>query len=212
VNFSRSSRYVVAAVLVSGQLCAQTAPATDEAAQAEVAPVEAATAKVATEAEPPRERPPWADETTLETSDEAPPSSARTNLFITGGAVTLGFYGLGFGTSYLWPNSPVAEELRIPVVGAYAAVFGAGCGDSERGCGTFETVLRTGLATLSALGQTGGVLLLGEAIFMDTAPSGDAALQSPSPNAASAKAAPPALYYAPVVDEHSFGVWVGGSF
>lgn len=175
----------------------------------------------------PAERPPWADEASLETEDEPPPPSARTNLLITGAATTLGFYGLGFGTSYLWPSSPVAEDLRLPVVGAYSAVFGAGCGRGERTCSTFTAALRTTLAALSALGQTGGVLLLGEALFMDTR-SSSASTSAYSSSAAalgaqgdaSAEAAPQSqprapsteVYYAPVVDEHSVGFFIGGTF
>jgi len=127
--------------------------------------------------------------------------------------VTAGFYGLGFGTSYLWPSSPVAEDLRIPVVGPYSAVFGAGCGDSERGCGTFVAVLRTTLAAISGLGQTGGVFLLGEALFLDT-DDGSAAgnTSTHSFTSVQSEVPQPEVFYAPVVDEHSFGLTIGGSF
>lgn len=157
------------------------------------------------------EAPPWAaEQAQFADPGERPPSSARTNLWITAGAVTVGFYGMAFGTSYLWPSSPVAEDLRIPVVGAYSAVFDAGCGDAERGCGTFVAVLRTTLAALSALGQTGGVLMLGEAAFMST-DSGSARTESGRSDHALAPTPEP-IFYAPVVDENSLGFVVGGSF
>jgi hypothetical protein len=158
------------------------------------------------------EAPPWAaGEDDYADANERPPSSARTNLWITGGAVTVGFYGVAFGTSYLWPSSPVAEDLRIPVVGPYSAVFGAGCGDRERGCGTFVAVLRTTLAAISALGQTGGVLLLAEAAFLDT----DSTSASSGASGRSATVQAPStepLFYAPLVDEDALGLIIGGSF
>lgn len=163
--------------------------------------------------QPDGDSPPWAADGEAEYADPGarPPPSARTNLWITGGAVTLGFYGMAFGTSYLWPSSPVAEDLRLPVIGPYSAVFGAGCGAGERGCGTFIAVLRTALASISAIGQTGGVLLLAEAAFLETS-SGSASGAAQRPSATSS--APPSepLFYAPVVDEHSVGLVVGGSF
>jgi hypothetical protein len=164
------------------------------------------------------EAPPWADSEQAQYSDpgERPPPSARTNLWITAGAVTVGFYGMAYGTSYLWPSSPVAEDLRIPVIGPYSAVFGAGCGDRERGCGTFFAVLRTTLAAISAIGQTGGVLLLGEAVFMSTASSsaGDATRSDEAQGSASTALEPTSdpLFYAPMVDEDSLGFVIGGSF
>lgn len=147
----------------------------------------------------------------LEPRDEAPPPSARTNLVIVGAAATAGFYGLGYGTSYLWPSSPVADDLRIPVVGPYSAVFGAGCGDGEAGCGTFATIVRTTLASISAIGQTGGVFMLAEALLMTT-DSGSTG--TPVRGAASTEQPTETFTWhaAPVVDGQRVGVFVGGSF
>jgi hypothetical protein len=137
-------------------------------------------------------------------------------LLLVGGAATVGFYGLAFGTSYLWPSSPVAEDLRIPIVGPYSAIFKAGCGDRERGCGTFDAVLRTTLASISALGQTGGVFLLAEAIFLDTdSRATTAASNNGAPSGGStetAASAEPVFYAAPIADDTTLGVLIGGSF
>lgn len=154
-------------------------------------------------------------------SDVHPPASARTNTLIVGAATTVGFYGMAVGTSYLWPSSPVSGDLRIPVAGPYMALFGAGCGDTELGCGTFTAVLRTLFAGLSAVGQTGGVLMLAEAAFMRTNSSASGTqvrggasrfeLELSGDVAASEPAAT-LLYAVPMIDEHSFGFALGGVF
>jgi hypothetical protein len=147
--------------------------------------------------------------------DQPPPSSARTNLLILGAATTVGFYGMSFGTSYLWPSSPVAEDLRIPVIGPYAAVFGAGCGATERGCGTFTAVLRTTLAGVSALGQTGGVLLLVEAVFLDTSSEGGGTPVRGATSAnepATGALAPRVTAAAPIVSDDVLGFAFAGTF
>lgn len=103
--------------------------------------------------------------------DEYPPTSARYAALIAGGAVLAGSYGVGFGTSYLWPSAPNAEQLRIPVAGPWMALANAGCGRSEGGCETIVVVFRSVFATLSGIGQAGGVLLLSEALFLPSAPT-----------------------------------------
>jgi hypothetical protein len=100
-----------------------------------------------------------------------PPPSARPNLVLVGAAVTAGWYGAALGTSYLWADSDGASPLRIPVAGPYIALAKTGCSDRESltaSCGTFTVVLRTLLTTLSAVGQTGGVLAMLEGAFVPT--------------------------------------------
>jgi hypothetical protein len=97
-----------------------------------------------------------------------PQPAARTNLVLVGAAVTVGWYGAAFGMSYLWPDSNGATSLRIPVAGPYLALGKSGCGDHESGCTTFTLVARAVLTTLSAVGQTGGVLVLLEGAFLPT--------------------------------------------
>lgn len=129
-----------------------------------------------------------------------PPPAARYGVIGTGVLVTAGSYGLAYGTSYLWPHSPAAESLRIPVVGPWMAIPESGCGRGEQGCDTFPVVIRSVFATLSALGQLGGLGLLAEGLLMNTA----------SESAATAKAPP--LYAAPVAVPAGGGVLIGGTF
>jgi hypothetical protein len=98
-----------------------------------------------------------------------PPPSARVNVFLVGAAVTAGWYGVALGTSYLWSDSDGAASLRIPVAGPYMALAKTGCADTEPSCDTLTLVVRTVFTVLSAVGQTGGVLAMGEGLFMATA-------------------------------------------
>ena len=100
----------------------------------------------------------------------APPPSTRPNLVLIGAAVAAGWYGAAYGTSYLWPDSDGASSLRIPVAGPYMALAKTGCSSRESAadCGTFTVVLRTILTSLSAVGQTGGVLAMLEGVFVPT--------------------------------------------
>jgi hypothetical protein len=91
-------------------------------------------------------------------------------LVLVGAAVTAGWYGVAVGTSYLWPDSDGASALRIPVVGPYMALAKTGCGEAETYCDTFGVVVRTVFTVLTAVGQTGGVLAMGEGLFLPTAP------------------------------------------
>jgi hypothetical protein len=94
-----------------------------------------------------------------------PESGTSTKMMIAGGAIALGWYGVGVGTSYLWQDSPGARDLRVPVVGPIQALTKTRCADAEGSCNTFTLVLRTLLTTLSAVGQVGGVAIMGEALF-----------------------------------------------
>jgi hypothetical protein len=99
-----------------------------------------------------------------------PQPSAQVNLVLVGAAVTAGWYGAAVGVSYLWSDSDGASALRIPVAGPYMALAKTGCSDAEPFCDTFTVVFRTILTTLSAVGQTGGILVMGEGLFLPTAP------------------------------------------
>jgi hypothetical protein len=97
----------------------------------------------------------------------APP--AQVNLVLVGVAVTAGWYGIALGTSYLWSDSDGAAPLRIPVAGPYMALAKTGCGAAEGpDCDTLGLVVRTVITALSAVGQTGGVLAMGEGLFLST--------------------------------------------
>jgi hypothetical protein len=101
-----------------------------------------------------------------------PPEGTGLKLFLTGAAVTAGWYGAALGTSYLWTDSPGSRDLRIPVAGPVMALVDTGCGPKERpGCSKFQVVLRTIFTSLSAVGQVGGVLAMAESLFVPTMPA-----------------------------------------
>ncbi len=90
------------------------------------------------------------------------------------------------------------------------AIGGARCGSSESGCGTFSVVVRTFFATLSGIGQVGGLGLIAEGIFMPTGP--ESATTSSVLTQASVPAPETQWVLSPTADESSFGVSFSGSF
>jgi len=124
---------------------------------------------------------------------ELPADGTRARVLLTGAALTAGWYGVGVGTSYLWPNARNARDLRLPVVGPWMALGDVGCGSKERNCRDAIVVVRTALAVLSGVGQAGGLFAVVEGLFLETGAAAGAsakgaldtkrsqALQSPSP-------------------------------
>ena len=102
------------------------------------------------------------------TPTDFPPESARTGLILAGAGATAAWYGAGVGFSYLWPYAPGAKELRIPVAGPWMSLGKTGCADDDPGCSAFNVVLRAILTTMDAVGQTGGVAVMVEGIFLPT--------------------------------------------
>jgi hypothetical protein len=99
---------------------------------------------------------------------DLPPPSTRLNLALTGIGVTAGFYGAALGSSLIWSKGPWADEIRIPIVGPWMAMPYFKCGN-EPNCGTALVIARGVLAGLDAIGQTGGVLVALESLFVPTA-------------------------------------------
>jgi hypothetical protein len=99
-----------------------------------------------------------------------PPSSARTGLILGGLATTAVWYGATTGVSYLWPDAPGAEQLRIPVAGPWLALGETGCPEGEPDCGIGWVVFRATLTTLSGIAQFGGVYVALEGVMLPTAP------------------------------------------
>jgi hypothetical protein len=101
---------------------------------------------------------------------ELPPDGTRGRVLLTGAALTVGWYGVGVGTSYIWPDAKNARDLRIPVAGPWMALGDVGCGSKETRatCSDGIVVLRTTMAVLSGIGQAGGLLALVEGLFLDT--------------------------------------------
>jgi hypothetical protein len=111
---------------------------------------------------------------------ELPPDGTRSRMLLTGAGVALGWYGLGLGTSYLYPNAPNARDLRIPVAGPWMALDGVRCGSKERNCRDAVLVIRTIFGVLSGVGQAGGLLGVVEGLFVPTASAAPGAEIRPS--------------------------------
>jgi len=109
---------------------------------------------------------------------EYPSPSARGTLALAGAGVFAVWYGAAVGESFLWPDAPEANKLRIPVVGPWLTLAHAGCGSSEANCSDVTAVIRAVLAGITGVGQAGGLAALAEAAFLPTA-SGERALPPP---------------------------------
>ena len=103
-----------------------------------------------------------------------PPPSARGALALAGAGMFVGWYGAAIGQSFLWPDATEAKQLRIPLVGPWLTLAHAGCGSTEAGCTDLLAVFRAVVAGISAVGQAGGLLAVGEAAFLPT-PRGERA-------------------------------------
>jgi hypothetical protein len=118
-----------------------------------------------------RSVPAFADEPerpTYVNPDAYPPPEAQWQLALVGLGVTAVWYGLAAGFSYMFPDAPGANDLRKPVIGPWMALADTGCADNDPGCSKFIVILRAILTTIDAVGQTGGVAAIGEAVFMPT--------------------------------------------
>jgi hypothetical protein len=137
-----------------------------------------------------------------------PPPSARTNTFLIGAALTVGWYGAAVGDSYLWQDSRGSAALRIPVAGPFVALGKTGCHGS-RECDLFPAIVRTTLTVLSAVGQVGGVGAMLEGIFVPvSAVSASRAAAAPP-----LETAKPHVAFAPApVGASGLGLGVLGSF
>jgi hypothetical protein len=134
------------------------------AAAQQVAPPAAERAEPA--AAPPRVDPAVSEREQLPL--EYPPPSARTNLALAGTGIFVGWYGLALGASVLEPDAPGSTDLRIPVAGPWMAVAQAGCAKGNPDCSTAWVVVRAILQAMDGVGQAGGLLVLGEALFLPT--------------------------------------------
>ena len=99
--------------------------------------------------------------------DEYPPPSARRNLLLIGLTSTAVWYGGALATSYAVDDPAMAKDLRIPFAGPWMALTHTGCGGGPD-CNTLLVVLGAILTTLDGIGQTAGLALAGEGLFMPT--------------------------------------------
>ncbi len=115
--------------------------------------------------------------------------------------MTVGWYGFGVGTRFLWPDAPGADELLIPVAGPFMSLAETGCPDDEPDCSIVIVVLQAVMTTLSGVGQVGGLGVMAEGVFVQTKER--------------RAASEPATFSAevqPVVDEDHIGLGVVGRF
>jgi hypothetical protein len=99
--------------------------------------------------------------------DEYPPPSARRNLVIIGLASTAAWYGGALAASYAAPDAAGAKDLRIPFAGPWMSLSHAGCGGGAD-CNTLLVVLGAIVTALDGIGQTAGLALAAEGLFMPT--------------------------------------------
>lgn len=141
-----------------------------------------------------------------------PPPGARWGVALAGLGSTAAWYGVATGFSYWFPDAPGASDLRVPVIGPWQAIAHNGCGDEGPDCSRFPVVFRTILTTIDGIGQAGGLLVLGEALLLRTAPAGEKPVRRtdvPAPTGGDK------LFYTPVplaVGRSGIGVGVVGSF
>jgi hypothetical protein len=99
--------------------------------------------------------------------DHYPSPSARGNLLIAGGVTLASWYALALGSSYLWPDTVGAKDLRIPVAGPWLAFAHSGCGPVAS-CSEVIVVIRAIATALDGIGQASGVAFVGEGLFLPT--------------------------------------------
>jgi hypothetical protein len=143
---------------------------------------------------------------------ELPPDGTRARMLVTGAALTAGWYGVGVGTSFLWPNAKNARDLRLPVVGPWMALGDVGCGSKERDCRDTIVVLRTTLAVLSGIGQAGGLLAMVEGLFLNTGTLSAEAPVGPRTERPQALSSRPSWAAVPVVLPDGAAIEVVGHF
>jgi len=120
------------------------------------------TSRPALAAEPGAVRPPPA------ASQDYPPPSARGTHLLVGAVVTGAWYGGALGASLMWPDAPGAKDLRIPIAGPWMALADTGCAEDDPDCSTVLVVIRAVLTGIDGVGQAGGLLLIGEGLFLPT--------------------------------------------
>jgi len=97
--------------------------------------------------------------------DEYPPPSARRNTLIAGSLTVAAWYGLALGSSYIWPDTIGAKDLRIPVAGPWLAFAHSGCGPVAS-CSEVIVVVRAIATLLDGVGQATGLAIAGEGLFL----------------------------------------------
>ncbi len=118
--------------------------------------------------------------------DALPPPDVRWRVLLGG----LGVFGVSYGgmalMGGLWDGLPGADYLFIPVAGPWIALGESGCAPGEEtveGDGDCDAMmgLRGVIYVVDGLLQLGGLGLIGQSIFMDTADPANTATVMPVP-------------------------------
>jgi len=141
--------------------------------------------------------------------DQYPPSGAQGATLLTGGLITVAFYGVGLGYSFLDDGNQGASDLRIPVAGPWMAIDGLGrCTENEEpDCSAVFPTLRIALAVAVGLGQVGGLGIMLEGLFMPSGPQ-----EGELPELPVTAPQTPSAVFAPVVSQDTLGLGVVGVF
>jgi len=116
---------------------------------------------------------------------EYPPPSARWGVVAAGLGTTAVAYGAALGASYIYPDVPGTNDLRIPIAGPWLAIAHNGCPADEPDCSKTIVVLRSIVSALDGIAQAGGLAIALEGLFMPTE------IRSYAPPPATPRAAPP---------------------
>jgi hypothetical protein len=150
----------------------------------------------------------WAEEPPVAVEEAPRPAEEPTTpepgtsgrLALTGGALLVGWYGLGVGASFAFKDEPWAKSMRIPVAGPFMALKDMGCQKDDPDCTTPLVVVRSVLAVIDGVGQVGGLGVLLESLFVQSGSP-----PPPPPKRASLRAAP-------IVSGSALGLAVSGEF
>lgn len=137
-----------------------------------------------------------------------PPTGTGSRMFWAGAITTGVWYGGALSFSYLWPSAPGADDLRIPVAGPWMALGDTGCAKNDPNCGLFGVILRALLTTIDAVGQTGGVLIMVESLFLQTDEPGPRRERKLPPAKDEARITPTPI----VTDSGAVGLGISGRF
>jgi hypothetical protein len=88
-------------------------------------------------------------------------------LLIAGGVTVASWYALALGSSYIWPDTVGAKDLRIPVAGPWMSFAHSGCG-RVASCSEVIVVIRAIATALDGVGQATGLAIAGEGLFLPT--------------------------------------------
>ena len=97
-----------------------------------------------------------------------PPPGARVAVTLAGLGTTALSYGAAVGMSFIYPDSPGAQDLRVPVVGPWLAIGHKGCASGEPDCNDLVVILRIVLSAIDGVVQAGGLAIAVEGLFMPT--------------------------------------------